>query len=362
MGFLSKKGLHAMSQTQCKLHSNSYLDDLFNFLIWEPFLRILPVWVAPNLISLFGSTVLTASAIHTISFNNSAFENDPPLWIWPIAASCVFVFEIVDAIDGKQARRTNSASPLGQFFDYGLDTVFNINAVWILLTHALHLHQSFYAPLLLMMLHLPSFLASWEEYHCGVLRLTLHNLGVTEFLLVVKAVFLLTYFFGYEIWETEVYNDLKLNHCLIAVVVYVFCWTIPNNLAAVLLIARSFAPIAQLFPLMLISISLVGFVASPTYSSCACGVLIATACVLSLLSSKMFVCSTAKQKFHVLTPELMIYEGLFILTWHYGIEPVPNVIVWIVAAVLGWKSVAFFIDIAGSLAVHLDLRLFRVKH
>jgi phosphatidylglycerophosphate synthase len=372
MGFLSKKGLKSMSETQCKLHTNSYLDDLLNFLIWEPFLRILPVWVAPNLLSLLGSAVIVASALYTISFNSSAFTEDPPLWIWPVAASSVFLFEMVDSLDGKQARRTNSTTPLGQFFDYGspytgLDTCFNINAVWILLVHALHLHQSFYAPLLLILLHLPSYLASWEEYHCGVLRLTQHNLGATEFLLAVKAILLVTYFGGYELWDTEVFHGLRLSHSLVVAVVYMyalcsFCWTVPNNLAAVLLIVRSFAPIAQLFPLMIISLSLIGLVASPTYSSNACGVLLSTASLLSLLSSKMFVCSTAKQPFNSVTTELMLYECLLLLTWYYGTEPVPPNLVWLVAGLMCLMSVSFFWDIARSLARHLGLSLFRIKH
>lgn len=226
MGFLSKKGLETMSNSQVKTQPSSYLEDLFNYIVWDPALRLLPVWVAPNLLSLLGTSTLVVSALYVVSFNSAELTEDPPLWVWPAAATALFIFEIFDALDAKQARRTNSTSAIGQFFGYGssnvgLDTCFNINAVWVLLAKALHFHQSFYTPLLLVLLHLPSFLVSWEEYHCGVLRLTVHNLGATEFLLGVKAVFLLTYFCGYEIWETEVHSELKLSHCVIICIVYV---------------------------------------------------------------------------------------------------------------------------------------------
>jgi len=35
----------------------------------------------------------------------------------------IFVYQSLDAIDGKQARRTNTASPLGELFDHGCDSV-----------------------------------------------------------------------------------------------------------------------------------------------------------------------------------------------------------------------------------------------
>ena len=35
----------------------------------------------------------------------------------------MFLYQSLDAIDGKQARRTNSQSPLGELFDHGCDSV-----------------------------------------------------------------------------------------------------------------------------------------------------------------------------------------------------------------------------------------------
>lgn len=35
----------------------------------------------------------------------------------------MFIYQSLDAIDGKQARRTNSQSPLGELFDHGCDSV-----------------------------------------------------------------------------------------------------------------------------------------------------------------------------------------------------------------------------------------------
>ena len=35
----------------------------------------------------------------------------------------LFIYQSLDAIDGKQARRTNSSTPLGELFDHGCDSL-----------------------------------------------------------------------------------------------------------------------------------------------------------------------------------------------------------------------------------------------
>ena len=38
----------------------------------------------------------------------------------------LFIYQSLDAIDGKQARRTGTNNPLGEFFDHGCDAVSNL--------------------------------------------------------------------------------------------------------------------------------------------------------------------------------------------------------------------------------------------
>ena len=39
------------------------------------------------------------------------------------AALGLFIYQTLDAIDGKQARRTKTSSPLGELFDHGCDSL-----------------------------------------------------------------------------------------------------------------------------------------------------------------------------------------------------------------------------------------------
>lgn len=46
-----------------------------------------------------------------------------PSWCYFLCALGLFIYQTLDAIDGKQARRTNSSSPLGELFDHGCDAL-----------------------------------------------------------------------------------------------------------------------------------------------------------------------------------------------------------------------------------------------
>ena len=46
-----------------------------------------------------------------------------PWWTTFSCALGLFIYQTLDAIDGKQARRTKTASPLGELFDHGCDSL-----------------------------------------------------------------------------------------------------------------------------------------------------------------------------------------------------------------------------------------------
>lgn len=46
-----------------------------------------------------------------------------PAFPYLFTAICMFIYQSMDAIDGKQARRTGSTGPLGELFDHGCDAL-----------------------------------------------------------------------------------------------------------------------------------------------------------------------------------------------------------------------------------------------
>lgn len=89
---------------------------------WKLILVFVPKWVAPNVLSILGllsmliSTALTLSMNYTLNIKEKSF-------LHLSNAICLLIYSTFDAIDGKQAVRTNSSSPLGQMFDHGVDSL-----------------------------------------------------------------------------------------------------------------------------------------------------------------------------------------------------------------------------------------------
>lgn len=76
--------------------------------LWSPFaeylLRFFPMWVAPNLITL--SALILLVVVHCI-FMLPDPGNIVPNWKLVMMAISIIVYQHLDNIDGKQARRTS---------------------------------------------------------------------------------------------------------------------------------------------------------------------------------------------------------------------------------------------------------------
>ena len=84
--------------------------------------NLLPNWLAPNLMTLCGLLVPIAQLV-VVGFLNPSFSEVMPMWVWLLCTFGLFWYQTVDATDGKQARRTDNCSPLGQILDHNLDQI-----------------------------------------------------------------------------------------------------------------------------------------------------------------------------------------------------------------------------------------------
>lgn len=93
--------------------------------IFNPFWNFIannlyPDWLAPNVITLAGLIVPIIQLV-TIAYFSPNFTGVLPNWVLFINALSNFWYMTLDATDGKQARRTDNCSPLGQILDHNLD-------------------------------------------------------------------------------------------------------------------------------------------------------------------------------------------------------------------------------------------------
>ncbi|CBZ31323.1 unnamed protein product [Leishmania donovani] len=122
---------------------------LYNHM-WRPLCRkvvdYLPVWLAPNIITVaalafVGTThgllayympKLTVSGEHYLTRSETGTTPlqlvecpppPPPAFVFVLAAVALFLYQLLDNLDGHQARRTGTSSPLGMLMDHGCDAV-----------------------------------------------------------------------------------------------------------------------------------------------------------------------------------------------------------------------------------------------
>ena len=85
----------------------------------------------------------------------------PPSLVLLLSCASLFVYQALDAIDGKQARRVNHATPLGELIDHGCDAV-SLGEASVSLGVSVHSHISSFVPVDLSYLQLRLVDAIWR--------------------------------------------------------------------------------------------------------------------------------------------------------------------------------------------------------
>ena len=92
-----------------------------------------------------------------------------PRWSYLLCAVGIFVYQTLDGIDGPQARRTGTSSPLGEYFDHGLDAITTfIYAATAACIPGLQEYPFFLLMLVAAMIHI-NYVYHWQTYVSGVL-------------------------------------------------------------------------------------------------------------------------------------------------------------------------------------------------
>ncbi|KFM26793.1 Zinc finger CCCH domain-containing protein 21 [Auxenochlorella protothecoides] len=177
MPYLSKQALSGLKHYHYKPGGYTILDN-WHQPLWNYAVSCLPTWLAPNVITLIGlSSVMVANLIS--AYYSPDFQNPVPTWVYFAMAFAGFFYLHMDCLDGKQARRTGSSSPLGQLFDHGCDSLV-VQLVVSQLMVSLGMSPDWRLVLGNLVVFTPFVLAHWEEYHTGHMVYGNGLWGVTE--------------------------------------------------------------------------------------------------------------------------------------------------------------------------------------
>ena len=135
----------------------------------------LPKWLAPNLITVFSLCCNILAAI--ITYLDGGFD-----FSFKLKRSTCFVigifqlsYQLLDNIDGKQARRTGNSTPFGMLMDHGCDiftnifTAFNITKLLIVGNDTYFSYSVFFG------LILGFYMMTYEEYKLGEMHFPIIN-------------------------------------------------------------------------------------------------------------------------------------------------------------------------------------------
>ncbi|XP_008545660.1 choline/ethanolaminephosphotransferase 1 isoform X2 [Microplitis demolitor] len=197
---LSPGQLKRLSEHKYSCSSSSLLDSYLQPW-WDWLVSKVPLWLAPNLITIVGLIINIATTLILVYYSPDA-KAEPPRWACFLCALGLFIYQSLDSIDGKQARRTGSSSPLGELFDHGCDSV---STVFVALSACIAVQLGNYPSWMFFQCFCAMTLfycAHWQSYVSGSLRFG--KIDVTEAQFTIISIHLTSAIFGPKIWMTEI--------------------------------------------------------------------------------------------------------------------------------------------------------------
>jgi len=210
--YLGREVLEGFDRYKYNCKDTSPLSKYVMHPFWNRTVLLCPTWVAPNLLTLVGFICCIGHylipACYDYDFTASTLDSPNPIprWAWALVSILLFASHTLDGIDGKQARRTGTSSPLGELFDHGCDA-------WA----AVFITSTFYSTFgknddglsisvwrmyfVLWNVFFCFHLSHWEKYNTGVMYLPW---GYDLSMVGGTILYLLTSIFGYQAWKMKI--------------------------------------------------------------------------------------------------------------------------------------------------------------
>ncbi|KAK8878098.1 hypothetical protein M9Y10_004861 [Tritrichomonas musculus] len=162
-GFFTPEEIENAKKYKYNGKDDSICVKLFLRKYWDFLINYVPLKIAPNLITLIGFSFEVVSFL--ISFIISHAASRPlPWWVCIFNGISLHIYQTLDNLDGRQARRTGSSSPLGQFFDHGCDAITGVFEM-MKVVMSFSMGNTIESYVFVMLMATGFFFTSWEEYN-----------------------------------------------------------------------------------------------------------------------------------------------------------------------------------------------------
>ncbi|KAG0745098.1 hypothetical protein G6F57_004246 [Rhizopus arrhizus] len=224
--FLSQDQLNALHSYKYSAVDRSFTTKYVLSHYWNWCVQFFPINMArPNLITLtgLGFMVINVTLASVFAPLMATGDQSGPSWLYFSFAIGLWLYSTFDNVDGKQARRTQTSSPLGELFDHGCDAL-NCSFAAILQATALGTGHSKTSVLLYGIAMLGFYLSTAEEYHTGILYLGYVN-APTEGVVISCIIFIISGIYGPEFWQEPFIETISRSDALIWFIGFLFLFT-----------------------------------------------------------------------------------------------------------------------------------------
>ncbi|KAG8187356.1 hypothetical protein JTE90_016906 [Oedothorax gibbosus] len=210
--------------------AGSFLELLFLQRFWMWLSKFVPSRITPCVLTCLGLTINLSSCLILLYYSPDA-KAEAPSWVYVLCALGVFLYQTLDALDGKQAMKVQD-SQIEEVYDHGCDA---ISTVFVGLTTAAAC-QLGNSPLLMFSFFTCSMLAfyttHWQDHVTHIM--IFGKVDVSEAQFSVIFIHLITAFYGQQIWRAELFFNVELRMIVGTLTLLSLCANIISNLGYVL--------------------------------------------------------------------------------------------------------------------------------
>ncbi|CAF91563.1 unnamed protein product, partial [Tetraodon nigroviridis] len=365
---------------------------------WEWLVGRVPSWIAPNLITIIGLATNVFTTLVLVYYCPTATEQ-APLWAYLLCAVGLFVYQSLDAIDGKQARRTNSSSPLGELFDHGCDslsTVFVVLGTSIAVQMGTNPDWMFFCCFAGMFMF---YCAHWQTYVSGTLRFGI--IDVTEVQIFIILMYLLAAVGGAAFWQslvspagTHTHTHPRLHVAALTLPSARLCSQIPvlniqmkmvpavcTFLGAIFSCTNYFrviftggvgkngstiagtsvlSPVLHIGSVITLAVMIYKKSAVQLFEKHPCLYILAFGFVSAKITNKLVVAHMTKSEMH-LHDLVFLGPGLLFLDQYFNSFIDEYLVLWIALVISFFDLVRYCVSVCNQIACHLHICVFKIK-
>ncbi|XP_051964135.1 choline/ethanolaminephosphotransferase 1-like isoform X2 [Xyrauchen texanus] len=365
---MSRQQLKRLEEHQYRSAGCSLLDPVMQG-YWCWLVSKVPLWMAPNLITIVGLATNIISTLILVYYCPTATEQ-APTWAYLACAVGLFIYQSLDAIDGKQARRTNSSTPLGELFDHGCDslsTVFVVLGTCIAVQLGTHPDWMFFCCFVGIFMF---YCAHWQTYVSGTLRFGI--IDVTEVQIYIISLYLLAAFGGTALWQfvIPVINiQIKIIPALCTLVGAIFSCTNyfrviftggmgknGSTIAGTSVLSPSF----HIGVLMTLALMIYKKSSVQLFEKHPCLYILAFGFVSGKLTNRLVVAHMTKSEMHC-NDSAFVGPALLFLNQYFNSFINEYCLLWVALVLSGFDLVRYCVSVCNQIATHLNICVFSIQ-